>query len=81
MTLQDGHVLHNAGSTSLRCGGGKGAACLESRLLECCGMKTGSLVELKMLSESKAGLTVTDMGFGEFFPPSGLQWESEFKII
>ena len=38
-------------------------------------------LELKMLSESKAGLTITDMGFGEFFPPSGLQWESEFKII
>ncbi|MBR1471700.1 MAG: hypothetical protein IJ600_08675 [Lachnospiraceae bacterium] len=38
-------------------------------------------LELKMLSEVKAVVTVTDMGFGEFFAPSGQQWETEFRII
>ncbi|MBP5607613.1 MAG: hypothetical protein J6X66_05000 [Lachnospiraceae bacterium] len=37
-------------------------------------------LKLSMLSETKVNVLVTDMGFGEFFPPSGLEWESSFVI-
>ena len=40
---------------------------------------TRVLLELRMLSESRIQAVVTDMGFGEFFEPSGMQWEMEFK--
>ena len=35
-------------------------------------------VELRMTSETKAELKVTDLGFGEFFPSTGKKWQ---KII
>ena len=37
-------------------------------------------LKLSMLSETKVNVIVTDMGFGEIFPPSGLEWESSFVI-
>ena len=37
-------------------------------------------IELKMLSERKMMVTVTDMGFGEFYPPSGMVWSQEIVL-
>lgn len=37
-------------------------------------------LELKMLSERRLHIHVTDMGFGEFFPASGLDWTGELEI-
>ncbi len=37
-------------------------------------------VELRMTSETRAEMRVTDMGFGEFFPPSGFAWEHTFYV-
>lgn len=37
-------------------------------------------VILKMISDRKLLITVTDMGFGEFFEPSGYQWKSEIVL-
>ncbi|MCR5249427.1 MAG: hypothetical protein K6E50_02340 [Lachnospiraceae bacterium] len=38
-------------------------------------------LRISMQSESKASVEVTDLGFGEFYPASGLQWESTFTIV
>ena len=35
---------------------------------------------LKMVSDKKLLVTVTDMGFGEFFEPSGLYWNTEIIL-
>ncbi len=37
-------------------------------------------LEIRMVSESRAFVRVTDLGFGEFFPPSGMVWEHEFYV-
>ena len=37
-------------------------------------------IELRMTSETKAELKVTDLGFGEFFAPSGFAWEHTFYV-
>ena len=37
-------------------------------------------LKLSMLSETKVNVVVTDLGFGEIFAPSGLEWESSFTI-
>ena len=37
-------------------------------------------LELKMVSERKLSVTVTDMGFGEFFEASGQYWTTEFIL-
>ena len=37
-------------------------------------------LELRMTSETRAEMKVTDLGFGEFFPPSGYAWEHTFYV-
>ena len=37
-------------------------------------------MEVKMLSEKRLSVTVKDLGFGEFFPPSGMEWNSEIDL-
>lgn len=37
-------------------------------------------IEIRMTSETKAELKVTDLGFGEFFQPSGYAWEHTFYV-
>ncbi len=37
-------------------------------------------LKLTMLSETKVSAVVTDLGFGEIFPSSGLEWETSFHI-
>lgn len=37
-------------------------------------------MEMKMISERKLLVCVTDLGFGEFFAPSGQQWKSEIVL-
>ncbi len=37
-------------------------------------------LKLSMISETKVNVVVTDLGFGEMFMPSGLEWESSFTI-
>ena len=37
-------------------------------------------VDLKMVTERKLLVTVTDLGFGQFYPPSGLEWKSEIVL-
>ena len=38
-------------------------------------------LKLTMLSETRVNVIITDMGFGEIFAPSGLEWESSFSIM
>ncbi|MBQ9866971.1 MAG: hypothetical protein IJM34_08115 [Lachnospiraceae bacterium] len=38
-------------------------------------------LKLSMLSETKVNVIATDLGFGEIFAPSGLEWESSFSIL
>lgn len=38
-------------------------------------------LKLSMLSETRVNVIVTDLGFGEIFAPSGLEWESSFTIM
>ena len=54
LTRQDGHVLLNAVPACLRLCGGKGAACLESRLLRGNGMKTRSQM-MRQARRSRGG--------------------------
>ena len=37
-------------------------------------------LKLTMLSETKVSAVVTDLGFGEIFPSSGLEWETSFHM-
>lgn len=37
-------------------------------------------MEVRMLSETTLYTKVTDLGFGEFFPSSGMEWESEIEL-
>jgi len=37
-------------------------------------------IEIRMLSETRLAVNVTDLGFGEFFAASGMQWSSEVEI-
>jgi hypothetical protein len=37
------------------------------------------VIDLKM--ESLAHVIITDLGFGEIFEASGLEWEEEFEIL
>ena len=37
-------------------------------------------LEVRMLSEALVRIVVTDLGFGEFFPSSGLVWTNEFEL-
>ena len=41
---------------------------------------TRVLINIKMASERKMVVTVTDMGFGQFYPPSGLTWRQEIVL-
>ena len=41
---------------------------------------TRILLEMKMVSERKLNVTVTDLGFGEFFETSGLYWSTELIL-
>lgn len=37
-------------------------------------------LELKMVSEKRLHIHVTDLGFGEFYPASGLDWTGELEV-
>ncbi len=37
-------------------------------------------MEVRMLSETRLYVKVTDLGFGEFFPASGMEWISEIDL-
>lgn len=37
-------------------------------------------MEVRMLSETRLYVKVTDLGFGEFFPASGMEWVSEIDL-
>ena len=37
-------------------------------------------LEIRMISDTKAKIKITDLGFGDLFPSSGLSWESEFLV-
>lgn len=37
-------------------------------------------MELKMLSETRLYVKITDLGFGDFFPASGMEWADEFDL-
>jgi len=37
-------------------------------------------LEMKMLSERRLYVCITDLGFGEFYPASGMQWTQEFVV-
>lgn len=37
-------------------------------------------LEIRMVSETKAEIRITDLGFGELYSSSGLEWKSEFTL-
>lgn len=37
-------------------------------------------LEIRMASETKAEIKITDLGFGELYASSGLEWKSEFTL-
>ena len=37
-------------------------------------------LELKMLSEKRLFVRVTDLGFGEFYPATNMQWTGELEV-
>ena len=37
-------------------------------------------LEIRMASETKAEIRITDLGFGELYSSSGLEWKSEFTL-
>ena len=37
-------------------------------------------LEIRMVSETKAEIKITDLGFGELYASSGLEWKSEFTL-
>lgn len=37
-------------------------------------------LELRMMSEKRLFIKITDLGFGEFFPASGLDWTGEMEV-
>ena len=44
-------------------------------------LEAASLLEqMKMLSERRLYVCITDLGFGEFYPASGMQWTQEFVV-